>query len=53
VKPKDDTNGFRPFVIETVELGFIIKILFFGEGESLGISGAILDEIYSEAASLR
>jgi len=29
VKPRVSTSGFNPFVIETVELGLIIKILLF------------------------
>jgi len=32
VKPRESTSGFRPFVMETVELGLIIRMLFF-EGD--------------------
>jgi hypothetical protein len=29
VKPRVSTSGFNPFVMETVELGLIIRMLFF------------------------
>jgi hypothetical protein len=44
VKPRVSTSGFRPFVIETVELGLIIRMLLF-DGDMFG---DLNDEISAE-----